>query len=85
MTSMQQSPPQPSSRPDPLGDPGTWLFVPDSRNAQGEVRPGYLSRDGERVVLAYCSGILGDLLRTIRQLEDDVAARWDALPLPVGA
>ncbi len=85
MTSMHQSPPQPSPGPDPLHGFGPWLFVPDSRNAQGDVRPGYLSRNGERVVLAYCSGILGDLLRTIRQLEDDVIARWDAPPRAVGA
>ncbi|WP_371493831.1 hypothetical protein OG871_02155 [Kitasatospora sp. NBC_00374] len=84
---MPQSQPQPSPQPDPepLCTSGAWVFVPDSTNSLGEVQHGYLTCDGERVVLPYCSGVLADLLRTIRQLEGDIAHRWDSLPTPAGA
>ncbi|GAA1233439.1 hypothetical protein GCM10009665_24650 [Kitasatospora nipponensis] len=62
---------------------GNWLFVPDRRNAAGDVRTGYLSRNGERVVLAHTSRLLADFLRRIRQLESDFAARLGAHPFPV--
>ncbi|MFI6843990.1 hypothetical protein OG535_31745 [Kitasatospora sp. NBC_00085] len=52
-----------------------WLFVPDRPNVVGDLRIGYLSRNGERVVLKNCSRILAEFVRTIRQLEDDFVAR----------
>ncbi|MFJ1707471.1 hypothetical protein [Kitasatospora sp. NPDC088346] len=58
---------------------GTWFFVPDRSNAIGDVRPGYLSRNGERVVLTYCSETLALLLGRIRQLEEEFAPRWGGL------
>lgn len=63
---------------------GKWLFVPDRRNFAGDVRVGYLSCNGERVVLQHCSRLLADFLRTIRQLEEDFAARCGADPVMAG-
>ncbi|MDH6113865.1 hypothetical protein P3T36_002686 [Kitasatospora sp. MAP12-15] len=64
----------PSER-DPVARIGEWLFVPDSRNAAGDVRPGYLSRTGERVSLPHTSCLLADFLRKIHRLESDLAMR----------
>jgi hypothetical protein len=68
---------QPNSLPgverDPVCSLGRWLFVPDRRNPAGDVRCGYLARNGERVVLWHCSRLLADFLRTIRQLEEGFA------------
>ncbi|MGW2370920.1 MULTISPECIES: hypothetical protein [Kitasatospora] len=61
---------------------GAWLFVPDRRNAVGDVSTGYLLRNGERVVLAHTSRPLADLVRKIGQLESDFAARIGALLFP---
>ncbi|PYC68025.1 hypothetical protein C7C46_29665 [Streptomyces tateyamensis] len=66
--------PSPLDR-DPVASLGTWLFVPDRRNAAGDVHTGYLSRNGERVVLAHTSRLLADFMRKVRQLESDFAAR----------
>ncbi|MFB7665011.1 hypothetical protein ACFC1R_13815 [Kitasatospora sp. NPDC056138] len=65
----------PPSQHDPVASLGKWLFVPDRRNFAGDVRTGYLSCNGERVVLQHCSRLLADFVRTIRQLEEDFAAR----------
>ncbi|MFI6443889.1 hypothetical protein [Kitasatospora sp. NPDC050543] len=62
-----------------------WLFVPDRRNPAGDVRTGYLSGNGERVVLQHCSRLLADFLRTIRQIEEDFTARCGAEPAQAGA
>lgn len=64
---------------------GKWLFVPDRRNPAGDVRTGYLSCNGERVVLRHCSRHLADFLRTIRQLEEDFASRCGAQTVLAGA
>ncbi|MFJ2862887.1 hypothetical protein [Kitasatospora sp. NPDC087314] len=64
---------------EPVAPLGTWLFVPDRRNAVGDVSTGYLSRNGERVVLSYTSRPLADLVRTISQLESDFATRIGSL------
>ncbi|MFF0434853.1 hypothetical protein ACFYU9_21775 [Streptomyces sp. NPDC004327] len=58
----------------PVWPAGGWLFVPDRRDATGEMRSGYLSRDGERVVLRHTSRLLADFLLRIRQLEEGFAA-----------
>ena len=58
------------------------MFVPDRRNAAGDVRTGYLTCNGERVTLAHCSRLFADLLRTIRHLEQDFAAQCGADPMP---
>ncbi len=65
---------------DPICSLGKWLFVPDRMNAVGDVRVGYLSCSGEQVVLLHCSDLLADLVRTIRQLEYDLAMRWPDEP-----
>jgi hypothetical protein len=44
------------------------------------VRTGYLTCNGERVVLSHCSRLLADLLRTIHQLEEDFAERCGVDP-----
>ncbi|MFH9349392.1 hypothetical protein [Kitasatospora sp. NPDC017646] len=67
---------------EPIAPLGTWLFVPDRRNAVGDVSTGYLSRNGERVVLSHTSRPLADLVRKISQLENDFAARIGALLFP---
>ncbi|MFE5584455.1 hypothetical protein [Kitasatospora sp. NPDC056531] len=36
---------------------------------------GYLARNGERVVLAHCSRLLADFLRTLRHLQESHAQR----------
>ncbi|MDH6703741.1 hypothetical protein P3T27_000422 [Kitasatospora sp. MAA19] len=64
---------------EPVAPLGTWLFVPDRRNAVGDVSTGYLSRNGERVVLSYTSRPLADLVRKISQLESDFATRIGSL------
>jgi hypothetical protein len=73
-----QLPKNPLRRPvrDPVCVLGRWLFVPDRMNAVGDVRVGYLSCNGERVVLLHCSDLLADLVRTIRQLEDAFAVHF---------
>ncbi|MFD5462060.1 hypothetical protein ACFWIQ_04400 [Kitasatospora sp. NPDC127059] len=43
---------------------------------------GYLSRNGERVVLAHTSRPLADFVRKISQLESDFAARIGSLLFP---
>ncbi|GAB2693713.1 hypothetical protein GCM10010442_09190 [Kitasatospora kifunensis] len=74
----------PLSDRDPVCSVGKWLFVPDRRNAAGDVlRTGYLSCNGERVVLRHCSRLLADFLRTIRQIEENFAARIGAEPAAV--
>ncbi|MDH6117761.1 hypothetical protein [Kitasatospora sp. GAS204B] len=70
---------------DPVTSVGTWLFVPDRQNPAGDVRTGYLSRNGERVVLPHSSGLLAAYLRKLRQLESDFAARIGSLAFPVEA
>ncbi|MDH6107806.1 hypothetical protein P3T36_006418 [Kitasatospora sp. MAP12-15] len=70
---------------EPICSFGKWLFVPDRRNAAGDVRTGYLTCNGERVVLAHCSRLLADLLRTIRQLEQDFAAQCGVDTMPARA
>jgi hypothetical protein len=60
---------------EPVCSVGSWLFVPDRRNAAGDVQCGYLARNGERVVLAHCSRLLADFLRTIRHLQESHAQR----------
>jgi hypothetical protein len=79
------SPCLPHASPAPGREPvvplGTWLFVPDRRNAVGDVSTGYLSRNGERVVLAHTSRPLAELVRRIRQVEIDFATRIGALLL----
>ncbi|MER6302741.1 hypothetical protein ABT247_24750 [Kitasatospora sp. NPDC001539] len=67
---------------DPVVPLGPWLFVPDRRNAVGDVSTGYLSRNGERTVLSHTSRPLADLVRRIGQLESDFAARIGALLFP---
>lgn len=52
--------------------------MPDRGNAAGDVRNGYLSCNGERVVLRHCSRLLADFVRTIRQLEENFATRSGA-------
>lgn len=64
---------------EPVAPLGTWLFVPDRRNVVGDVSTGYLSRNGERVVLAHTSRPLADLVRKISQLESDFTARIGSL------
>ncbi|MGK4584768.1 hypothetical protein [Kitasatospora sp. HPMI-4] len=54
---------------------GKWLFVPDRSNFAGDVRTGYLSCNGERVVLQDCSRLLADFVRKIRRIEEDFIAR----------
>ncbi|WP_344442426.1 hypothetical protein [Kitasatospora nipponensis] len=49
------------------------------------MRTGYLACNGERVVLAHCSHLLADLLRTIRQLERDFATGCGVDPMPARA
>lgn len=49
--------------------------MPDRVNAVGDVRTGYLCRNGERVVLQHCSRLLADFVRTLRELEAGVTAR----------
>ncbi|GAA1239990.1 hypothetical protein GCM10009665_33580 [Kitasatospora nipponensis] len=70
---------------EPICSFGRWLFVPDRLNAAGDVRTGYLACNGERVVLAHCSHLLADLLRTIRQLERDFATGCGVDPMPARA
>ena len=41
---------------------------------------GYLSCQGERVVLSHSSNLLADFVRRIQQLEDDFALRSDSRP-----
>lgn len=65
---------------DPVCNAGKWLFVPDRRNAAGDVRTGYLSCNGERVVLRHCSRLLAEFLRTLRQIEENFAARIGTEP-----
>ncbi|MEU8512733.1 hypothetical protein AB0C76_14255 [Kitasatospora sp. NPDC048722] len=60
---------------EPVASLGMWLFVPDRRNVAGDVSTGYLSRNGERVVLSYTSRPLADFVRKIGQLESDFTAR----------
>lgn len=79
MTLPHRLPKEPATR---LGE---WFFVPDRRNPAGDVRIGYLSCNGERVVLHHCSSYLADFLRTLRQLEEDFARRCGAEPVPTGA
>ncbi|MFD5611358.1 hypothetical protein [Kitasatospora sp. NPDC127060] len=67
---------------EPVASLGAWLFVPDRRNAVGDVTTGYLSRNGERVVLAHTSRPLADFVRKISQLESDFAARIGSLLFP---
>ncbi|MEU9132439.1 hypothetical protein AB0D08_30750 [Kitasatospora sp. NPDC048540] len=66
--------PSPPER-EPVAALGNWLFVPDRRNAVGDVRTGYLVCNGERVVLRHTSRLLADLMRKIRHLEREFAAR----------
>lgn len=54
-------------------------------NAAGDVNVGYLSRNGERVVLKHCSRLLADFVRTIRQLEGDFTARCGSRQVETGA
>lgn len=60
---------------DPVTSLGKWLFVPDRSNFAGDVRTGYLSCNGERVVLQDCSRLLADFVRKIRRIEEDFIAR----------
>ncbi|WP_035793647.1 hypothetical protein [Kitasatospora mediocidica] len=72
----------PSDR-DPVAKVGKWLFVPDRRNAAGDVRTGYLSCNGERVPLPHTSCLLATFLRKIRRLESDLAMRISPAPFSV--
>lgn len=81
---MRQPMASPPSQHDPVTSLGKWLFVPDRRNIAGDVRVGYLSCNGERVVLQHCSRLLADFVRTIRQLEEDFAARCGVDPAGAG-
>jgi hypothetical protein len=71
-----QSPPD----REPVTTVGSWLFVPDRRNHAGDVRIGYLARNGQRVVLRHTSRLLADFMRKIRQLEGDYTARIEPQP-----
>lgn len=73
MSAMRQRNALPRADRDPVCDAGGWLFVPDRRDAAGDVQCGYLSRGGERVVLRNCSRLLADFLLRIRQLEEGFA------------
>lgn len=79
MTSSHQFPHQNRAGWERAYSVGAWFFMPDRRNPSGDVRPGYLSRNGERVILQYCSGALTGLLHTLYQLDSDLATRWGAL------
>jgi hypothetical protein len=69
---------------EPICSLGKWLFVPDRRNPAGDVRIGHLSCNGERVTLQYCSGVLADFVRTIRQIEHAFLARCGTDPASAG-
>jgi hypothetical protein len=78
MSSTRQ--PHVSQPTDPTARLGRWLFVPDQEDADGEVCVGYLSCQGERVVLSHSSDLLADFVRRIQQLEDDFARRSGSRP-----
>jgi hypothetical protein len=67
---------------EPICSLGKWLFVPDRRTAGGDIRAGYLACNGERVVLRYCSGIMVDFVRAVREIEKNFTTRCAGTDAP---
>jgi hypothetical protein len=57
------------------------LFVPPPQDDPDGRAVACLERDGEQVRLEYCSWLVTDFIRVIRQLEVDFTRRFGAQPV----